>query len=154
MSTSPPHPAGDLAHAELRLPDNLSAPAVARRTVHDLLGSFPAPLRAQLSLVASELVTNVLRHCAADDRAATLTIALGPDRITLVVSDAGGGFDPADRPLSSDPAGGWGLRVLDSIADRWWVERNGSTRVVCEIDRRDPLGDQLEDQQLEDQPVA
>jgi len=136
MSILTPHTAaGDLARAELRLPADVTAPALARQTVHDLLGSLPAPLRAQLSLIASELVTNVLRHCSASDPAATLTIAVSGDRITLTVADAGPGFDSAKRPLSTDPAGGWGLRVLDAIADRWWVERDGRTRVICEIDR-------------------
>ncbi|HWF71761.1 MAG TPA: ATP-binding protein [Solirubrobacteraceae bacterium] len=123
------------ARAELRLPDDVSAPALARHTVQDLLGSLPAPLRAQLSLVASELVTNVLRHCAATDPAATLTVAVAPDRVTLTVADAGAGFDPENLPGSDDPAGGWGLQVLDAIADRWRVERDGRTRVICEIDR-------------------
>ncbi len=119
----------------MRLPANVSAPALARHTVQDLLASLPAPLRAQLSIVASELVTNVLRHCAAADPAATMTLALAPDRVTLTVSDAGPGFDPDHLPASDDSAGGWGLQVLDAIADRWWVERDGRTRVICEIDR-------------------
>jgi anti-sigma regulatory factor (Ser/Thr protein kinase) len=134
MSLSP-CTTGDLARAELQLPADLTAPALARHTVQDLLGSLPAPMLARLSLVASELVTNVLRHCSATDPAATLTLALATDRITLTVADAGAGFDPGDRPESDDPAGGWGLQVLDAIADRWWVERKGGTRVICEIDR-------------------
>lgn len=134
MSLSSTSPVHELASAELRLPPDVSAPALARRTINDLLASLPGPLRAQLSLVASELVTNVLRHCSASDPAATLTLALAPDRVTLVVTDAGTGFDPVERP-SGHPSGGWGLQVLDAIADRWWVERNGSTRVICQIDR-------------------
>lgn len=136
MSLSPTHTlTNDQARAELRLPANVSAPALARHTVDDLLGSLPSPLRAQLGLVASELVTNVLRHCSAADPAATLTLALAPDRIILTVTDAGAGFDPDNPPSSNDPAGGWGLRVLDAIADRWRVEWDGVTRVICEIDR-------------------
>jgi anti-sigma regulatory factor (Ser/Thr protein kinase) len=134
MSHPPAYLSNEQAHAELHLPANVSAPALARHTVDDLLGSLPLPLRAQLSLVASELVTNVLRHCSAPDPAATLTLALAPDRVTLIVTDAGSGFDPRDRPVS-DPTGGWGLQVLDAIADRWWVERDGKTSVICEIDR-------------------
>jgi len=90
---------------------------------------------ARLSLVASELVTNALRHCSATDPAATMTLVLAADRVTLTVADAGDGFDPAHRPPSDDPSGGWGLHVLDAIADRWWVERDGGTKVICEIDR-------------------
>jgi anti-sigma regulatory factor (Ser/Thr protein kinase) len=134
MSLSSPHPSTDLAHAELRLPPDVTAPALARRTVQDLLGSLPAPVLARISLVASELVTNVLRHCSATDPAATMTLALAPDRITLTVTDAGAGFDPHNPPAPDD-TGGWGLRVLDAVADRWWVERDGRTSVICELDR-------------------
>jgi anti-sigma regulatory factor (Ser/Thr protein kinase) len=125
----------DLARAELRLPPDLSAPALARLTVRNLLGELPDPMLAQLSLVASELVTNALRHCSATDPAATMTLVLATDRVTLTVADAGDGFDPQHRPPSDDPSGGWGLHVLDAIADRWWVERDARTKVICEIDR-------------------
>jgi anti-sigma regulatory factor (Ser/Thr protein kinase) len=135
MSISAQPTSDQPAYAELRLPPDVRAPALARETVQDLLGSLPAPMRARLSLVASELVTNVLRHCSADDPAATLTLALRSDRITLAVTDPGPGFDPRERPPSDDPVGGWGLRVLDAIADRWWVECDPHTRVICEIDR-------------------
>jgi anti-sigma regulatory factor (Ser/Thr protein kinase) len=134
MAVSSTHTTSDLARAELRLPPDVSAPAFARRTVHDLLAALPDPLCAQLSLVASELVTNVLRHCSATDAEATLTLALAPDRVTLAVTDAGSGFDPDERRTATG-AGGWGLQVLDAIADRWWVECNGRTTVTCEIDR-------------------
>jgi anti-sigma regulatory factor (Ser/Thr protein kinase) len=134
MSLSQPHTSNDQSLAELRLPPDVTAPALARRTVNVLLGSLPAPLLAQLSLVASELVTNVLRHSKATDPVATLTLALAPERVTLIVTDRGAGFDPDDHAVS-DPAGGWGLRVLDAIADRWWVERDGGTRVICQVDR-------------------
>ena len=135
MSATFANTPGNLAHAELRLPPDASAPALARHTVQDLLGSLPEPLRARLSLVASELVTNVLRHCVAPDPAPTLSLALSPDRIQLTVADAGDGFDHRDRPSAGDSTGGWGLIVLDAIADRWWVERDGGTRDICEIDR-------------------
>ncbi|HWC85879.1 MAG TPA: ATP-binding protein [Solirubrobacteraceae bacterium] len=134
MSISVTDGASEAARAELRLPANVSAPALARRTVRDLLGSLPSPLQSQLSLVASELVTNVLLHCRAENSSPTLTLALAPERVTLEVADAGTGFDPAKLP-ESDEVGGWGLQVLDAVADRWWVERDGGTRVICEIDR-------------------
>lgn len=121
---------------ELRLPPDVSAPAIARRAVDDVLASAPISLRAQVSLVASELVTNVLRHSTAAQPTATLTLAWDSDRVTIAVADAGIGFDPVLAPREADGAvGGWGLRVLDAVANRWWVERDCGTRVVCEIDR-------------------
>jgi anti-sigma regulatory factor (Ser/Thr protein kinase) len=132
MSASLTESKAEAPYAELRLPPDVSAPACARRTVHDLLSSLPPSVQARLSLVASELVTNVLRHCTADEPVATLTVALSPDCVTLAVADAGDGFDPM---AGHDSVGGWGLRVLDAVADRWWIEREGGTKVVCEIDR-------------------
>jgi anti-sigma regulatory factor (Ser/Thr protein kinase) len=119
----------------LRIPGDVRAPAIARHAVQDLLGSLPAPLLGRLSLLASELVTNVLRHCSADDHSATLTLALAEDRITITVADGGIGFDPSGYVPSDGQPGGWGLKVVDAIADRWWVERDSGTRVICEIDR-------------------
>ena len=121
---------------ELRLPPDVSAPALARRTVHDVLASAPVALQAQVSLVASELVTNVLRHSTAPVPEATMTLALDDDHVILAVADAGIGFNPVVASKATPiTVGGWGLRVLDAVADRWWVERDGGTRVVCEIAR-------------------
>ena len=50
------------------------------------------------------------------------------------VTDAGPGFDPAHRPEPSE-AGGWGLRLVDAMADRWGVEVTPLVRVWFELDR-------------------
>lgn len=48
------------------------------------------------------------------------------------VVDPGPGFDPGHLPTSRRN-GGWGLRLLDRLADRWGVERNDVTRVWFEL---------------------
>ncbi len=55
---------------------------------------------------AQEGLTNVAKHARA--RTATLRLAYGPDRVTLTVSDDGGGFQP-DAPSDGDSAGLQGL---------------------------------------------
>ena len=55
------------------------------------------------------------------------------------VSDGGGGFEPHARTRPRDEPGGWGLHLVDSLADRWGVETGRRTRVWFEIEPR-PTG--------------
>lgn len=88
-----------------------------------------------LALVASELVTNSVRHSDADaDEPIELEASVEECLVRISVRDAGHGFRPT--PPSPDSAGGWGLQVIDQIVDRWWVEDDvGGTRVTCELSR-------------------
>ncbi|MGH2770554.1 MAG: ATP-binding protein, partial [Actinomycetota bacterium] len=49
------------------------------------------------------------------------------------VVDSGCGFDPLLSPLSRDQEYGWGLHLVDRIADRWGVDRGDQTTVWFEI---------------------
>jgi anti-sigma regulatory factor (Ser/Thr protein kinase) len=51
------------------------------------------------------------------------------------VSDRGPGFAPKERDKDLDEPGGWGLVLVQSIAKRWGVERDGGTRVWFELAR-------------------
>jgi anti-sigma regulatory factor (Ser/Thr protein kinase) len=119
----------------MRLPSDPSAPAVARASVRELAGALSSSLVEKLSLVASELVTNALRHAVAADPAPTLTVELQPRSVVLAVSDDGTLFDPDAHTKPRGDDGGFGLPLVDSIADRWRVEWEPTTRVVCEFDR-------------------
>jgi anti-sigma regulatory factor (Ser/Thr protein kinase) len=120
---------------EMRLPSDPSAPARARASVRELDGTLSSSLVERLSLVASELVTNALRHAIAADPAPRMTVALEPGRVVLAVSDQGSLFDPGAWGGQGGPDGGFGLPLVDSIADRWRVEIEPNTRVICEFDR-------------------
>jgi anti-sigma regulatory factor (Ser/Thr protein kinase) len=124
--------------SQLRLPSDPSAPAAARAAVRQLNGTLTPMLLEKLGLIASELVTNALRHAVAADPAPTLTLAVAPNRVTIAVSDDGSSFDAVAASRSPGVDGGFGLRLVDSIADRWWIERGSDrdgTRVVCELTR-------------------
>jgi anti-sigma regulatory factor (Ser/Thr protein kinase) len=103
--------------------------------VRELDGALSSSLVERLSLVASELVTNALRHAIAADPAPRMTVALEPGRVVLAVSDQGSLFDPGAWGGQGGPDGGFGLPLVDSIADRWRVEIEPNTRVICEFDR-------------------
>jgi len=121
----------------LRLPGGPLAPAVARDAVETLpAGSLEAPVAHTARLLASELVTNSVRHggSGADD-AIGLEVVLSPSTLRVEVSDSGPGFQPAPARPGPDDAGGRGLYLVDSLADRWG-SADGGTRVWFEVDRQ------------------
>jgi len=118
----------------LLLPSDASAPAAARASLAELAGELPADLLRNLSLVATELVTNALLHAGVADPAPTMSVAMTPSQVTLTVHDRGASFDLDAVFKQPGPSGGWGLRLVDSLVDRWRIERSGGTRVVCEIE--------------------
>ena len=79
-------------------------------------------------------MTNVLRHSEVEDPDPYLTIDVTASRVRLAVHDRGVGFDRDELYGEAGSTGGWGLKLVDSLVDRWRVERIDGTRVVCEID--------------------
>ena len=121
----------------LRLPGGPHAPAVARDAVETLpAGSLEAPVAHTARLLASELVTNSVRHGGSGvDDAIGLEVVLSPSTLRVEVSDSGPGFEPAPARPAPDDAGGRGLYLVDSLADRWG-SAEGGTRVWFEVDRQ------------------
>jgi hypothetical protein len=52
------------------------------------------------------------------------------------VSDSGTGFLPRPRESAMEVPGGWGLVLVDQLADRWGVVNEHGSRVWLELDRR------------------
>jgi anti-sigma regulatory factor (Ser/Thr protein kinase) len=119
-----------------RLTVELQRENTAPRRARAALARFDhglAPAREQdAELLLSELVTNAVRHGGDGD----LTLHLGrmDHRFRAEVVDQGDGFvpEPRDRDDLRTP-GGWGLPLVDSLADRWGTHR-GSTHVWFEIE--------------------
>jgi len=115
----------------LDLPMNVAAPGLARRAVEGL--DLAPGERDSLSLVASELVTNAVLHSGA---AITTSIRINAriigDMLRLSVTDGGTGrvFRRRETPGVD---GGFGLLLVDRLAARWGVERDGATTVWCEL---------------------
>ena len=82
----------------------------------------------------TELVTNSVRHTAADSL--SLSVAVGKSAVLTVVADTGPGFDPKCVERSGDDDTGWGLYLVERLADRWGVRHDGpSKRVWFELSR-------------------
>jgi serine phosphatase RsbU (regulator of sigma subunit)/integral membrane sensor domain MASE1/anti-sigma regulatory factor (Ser/Thr protein kinase) len=147
-----PEPRDDIALLVLRLPAAVPAPekevvvrlpgrpgAVpsARRALRELEPGLERAVFANLRLLVSELVTNSIRHAHAPASASLeLRATVFADRVRVEVGDAGHGFDPSEPVPNRDTASGWGLYLVDQLADRWGVANTHGTNVWFELDRR------------------
>ncbi len=122
---------------ELELQRDVQAPALARAEIAECCRELQlgGSLCQSLILLVSEVVSNAVRHSSgAPDAPVGLLAAFGERTIRVTVTDAGGGFTPRTR----DPArthDGYGLYLLEKVADRWGVQSQGDTKVWFELPR-------------------
>jgi anti-sigma regulatory factor (Ser/Thr protein kinase) len=110
------------------------AAASARTAISQLRADLDPPLIETLRLLVTELVTNSVRHTAADSL--TLKVAIGRSAVLTEVADTGPGFDPKCVEHSGDDDTGWGLFLVERLADSWGVRHDGpSKRVWFELRR-------------------
>jgi anti-sigma regulatory factor (Ser/Thr protein kinase) len=85
-----------------------------------------------LRLLVSELVTNGIIHSGADSPL-EVEVEMSDSGLRVDVKDSGTGF--AQRPGMNEPdySGGWGLFLVEELADRWGIVRNGNTCVWFEL---------------------
>ena len=112
------------------------APERARSWIESAASWLPSELESTLLLLVCELVNNAVRHGGAGEGEIIeleLSSLDGGD-VRVQVSDPGVGFEhtPRDQPLEEE--GGWGLVLIESMAERWGVEHDGGrTRVWFEL---------------------
>lgn len=105
-----------------------SSVASARRMVSDAVAAFGLrELDDRAELLASELVTNAVRHAhgpvrvsASHRRDRTITVTVCDRASTLPTLERGGRSDGHGR----------GLQIVDAMSHRWGVERRGSGKCV------------------------
>jgi two-component sensor histidine kinase len=86
-----------------------------------------------VSLLATELVTNAVRHAGMRDGDRVVLLAtLAPDYARVEVHDGGPGFDPGVR----HGAKGFGLRLIDTLSTRWGTKGPPGFSTWFEVDRR------------------
>ena len=103
---------------------------MAIRSLEVFLGPDQAD---EVELLVTELATNGVKHAskAASDQI-RLDAILDDGSLHVAVSDRGEGFTPEPRAASRSEPGGWGLMLVEGIADRWGVER-GPSKVWFEL---------------------
>jgi anti-sigma regulatory factor (Ser/Thr protein kinase) len=94
----------------------------ARRELRAGDGTLPDAVQADVLLLVTELVTNAIRHGPpTTDPAIRVEVRQWPQLVHVSVFDKGGGFTAHSRPPRGDSSGGWGLYLVDQIADSWAI---------------------------------
>jgi len=78
-------------------------------------------------LLASELVTNAVRHAATPFE---ITVDVEPDRVKVAVIDGDPGHGPRVRHPGPDDTNGRGLLLVDQLSAVWGSDRTGSGKAV------------------------
>ena len=118
---------------EQELPKGSEAPAMARDAIRLLEDEVKPELVDDATLLASELVTNSVKYGGEGN--IRLEIEADSDRLRAEIIDQGSGFAHATREkrnLRASDAGGWGLELVEKLADDWGVHE-GSTHVWFEL---------------------
>lgn len=86
--------------------------------------------------ITSELVTNAVRHVCDDGTETigiTLTRALSPARVTVVVSDSSP-QGPIRRDTSADSEQGRGLQIVEALSAHWgWRQQDGGKAIFATL---------------------
>ena len=84
----------------------------------------------------TELATNGVKHAQirAGGNRITLDARVDPHVLRVEVRDRGEGFEPEPRAHRRPEPGGWGLVLVEDIAERWGVT-NDPTTVWFELPR-------------------
>lgn len=112
------------------------APERARAWLQSAADGLPEEMERNLMLLTCELVNNAVLHGrAGEDDMIEIELRTTDTGVLAEVSDTGPGFAPRERDRELDEPGGWGLVLVESIAKRWGVERDGRTNVWFELAR-------------------
>jgi anti-sigma regulatory factor (Ser/Thr protein kinase) len=107
---------------ELLLRSGIEAGSHARRAIaaNDL--ALPPAVQDDVWLLVTELVTNAVLHSGtADDRPIKVALEQDAGRVRVEVVDPGTDFEQPAEATTGDASGGWGLFLVNRIAEQWGV---------------------------------
>jgi anti-sigma regulatory factor (Ser/Thr protein kinase) len=102
------------------------AVTAARLALTDLESQLDQSVAFDVRLLVSELVTNSVQHArvAAED-SIVLVVTISEEAVRVEVRDNGPGFEPPASPPPEDADAGWGLFLVEQLADSWGVADGG-----------------------------
>src|SRR4051812_12224603 len=108
------------------------APSAVRHALRERGAHLPEPLREDLLLLLTELVTNAVRHSGAmNGDPIEIDMRERPDCVRVEVADPGQGFE---RPRRLVPdltrTGGLGLVLVDRLSRAWGTRRTDKGSLV------------------------
>lgn len=102
-------------------------PESLRRIRHLIRQQLAGTDTADVELVATELVTNVIRHANTE---LVFSLQADGDTVRIEVQD-GSSILPAVRDLESGAAtGGTGLRIVEALSEQWGAAQREDGKVV------------------------
>jgi anti-sigma regulatory factor (Ser/Thr protein kinase) len=122
-----------VAEFSLQIPGSPDAPGEARAALRRSHPELPPELMQLIVLLASELVSNAVKHANADSIG--LRFQVSPRNVRVDVIDEGPGFARAVIRPGPSGVGGWGLHLVDELSTRWGIVGGQGGRVWFEIDR-------------------
>jgi anti-sigma regulatory factor (Ser/Thr protein kinase) len=120
---------GAVEEFAVELGGGVDAAAAARRAIEAHVHRLPDPLHGDVLLLVTELVTNAVLHGrSGDEDSVRLECRRAGDRLRFLVSEPGrqpNGNGAAPRLAPHSPNGdrpsGWGLVLVERIAEQWGV---------------------------------
>jgi len=114
------------------------AVTAARLALADIDSALDPSTAFDVRLLVSELVTNSVQHASVSaEEAIRLHVDIGGACVRVEVMDNGPGFEQRDPVPDAATDSGWGLFLVNQIADRWGVAKEEDSCVWFEIDRKD-----------------
>jgi serine/threonine-protein kinase RsbW len=132
----------------LDMPEDVGMVQVARLIARTLLTNMNVDEGdvGDLELLVGELCTNVVRHADSDEQRYRVALEFFANHVELTVEDRGKGFSFKDVPEAGTPRpdtltggeriGGFGMRLVEALADRLEFRRSDSqgTTVCASVD--------------------
>jgi anti-sigma regulatory factor (Ser/Thr protein kinase) len=131
--TEAPGPGVDSIVCTLRVPaDASSVGRVRKEIVADLSDrDLPEELVGEAEIVASELLTNAVRHARPlSDGTIRVRWKIRGDVVEVEVTDGGGATVPRPAPRTVWLSSGRGLRIVRALAHEWGVTEDRTGNVV------------------------
>jgi anti-sigma regulatory factor (Ser/Thr protein kinase) len=121
----------------IRLPLGPTAGARARRSLEALRADLDRQSFDALRLLVTELVNNSLKHSGRPEGdPIDLTVELAGRKVRAEVVDRGADAGMIWPARTAHSESGWGLFLLDCLADDWGYSSGGATRVWFELSTR------------------
>ena len=100
------------------------AVTAARLALSDLDAHVEPSIAFDVRLLVSELVTNSVKHANVSEQDSVyLEVKMDGDVVRVEVRDSGPGFEPPAAAPPEDADEGWGLFLVEQLADEWGVDR-------------------------------
>jgi two-component sensor histidine kinase len=123
----------------VEVPAGPTAPREARSSLQPLRDVLPEEVLDALRLIVSELVTNSVKHATLlPDAAISVWVHIGAGVVRLEVADHSGGFPLDVSPGREGGESGWGLFIVNRLADRWGAGSEDGIWVEIDLAERAP----------------